>query len=312
MIPIMNIKKFLMIFAGSVIILAIVMAGCSGGRPPDETTEGTTKTPKPAIEGDGIERVTDADGSPVTTIIYDADGNGTAHYLYKKTTQHTESNDPTGGEDPTGETEEDTIIIIDDDSVYEHVRAIADALNTGNFHFVGRLDPDDESAVMDITIFEANCRLMTELDGIKLDVRMIDGSIFFINKDKKTYAELSKAIAATYNLDLSAMDISSLTDQFKANIDVSATPEMSTAVLNGRNLTYYTYTKDSGTRIRFYFDGDTCVRLDIINSDGTVASELDVVSIAGNITKDDVMIPADYKSQNILLFMVDFIKNFTG
>lgn len=80
--------------------------------------------------------------------------------------------------------------------------------------------------------------------------------------------------------------------------------EVSTVEINGRVLTCESYTTQSGTQMKYYFDSDTLVRLDSISPEGKLASTY-ITRITSEVPDETFDIPSDYGYLN--LSWLDFL-----
>lgn len=95
------------------------------------------------------------------------------------------------------------------------------------------------------------------------------------------------------------MDMSELNMGANFTSDVTADEvEYSTVTISGKTLNCESYTNEEGKELLYYFDGDTLVRLDCVNNDGSVSSTY-ISRITSNVPDSTFEIPDGYGYLNL-------------
>ena len=90
-----------------------------------------------------------------------------------------------------------------------------------------------------------------------------EDTMYLILDDLKKYCKLPEDMVADF-------DMSSMVQDFKIN--TVGEIKTSTANINGKTLNVESYINESGETVNYYFDGDSIVRLDTIDKNGTTDS----------------------------------------
>ena len=188
----------------------------------------------------------------------------------------------------------------------KNTQTLIDALNSGNFHFVGDIGSTSEGPTRaDLKTFEKNFSIATELDGIEIEVKSINGKIYMVSPPNKIYMELTKTVAATVGINLNDFDFSDVTGKFKNTVDTKQKPQVYAAYVEGEGtFTCYSYVKKSGDeKINLFFDGERLVRIDLVRVSDGKTKIMPVEKVEGGITMADIAIADTYEKVNIIAFI---------
>lgn len=302
-----NSKRLVVLFFCIVLLLAFLLTGCINGKTSDDdgnesTTEDTTQTNAPLPTYDDFEPATDEEGSALTTIVYDDEGNSTPYRVYEqKQNSNTQNETTPEDEDPS------TYVVspTEENGEISPVNKIAEILNSGNYRFAGYMPANDgeDPTKMDIMVCGTNMRITTDMDGISIEIRIINNAMYMVNPEKKTYAELSSTIMKTMGLNIDDLNVSELSDALSKGFNTTKNPAASPANLDGKSVTRYTYDLSDGGRTNLYLDGEKPIKMEKINADGST-TEYIIEVLEGGITMDDINIQSDLQKQNIASFIV--------
>ncbi len=123
--------------------------------------------------------------------------------------------------------------------------------------------------------------------------------MLYLAKDKTTYLiidDFKKYTKLPEDMMGDDFDMSSMMSSFAKEIDTSKV-ETSTATINGQTLNCETIKDDQG-EMRYYFDGDTLVRMDSVNNDGTVDSTY-ISKLTSDVPDSMFQIPSNYGYLNL-------------
>jgi len=310
-----NTKKVFALALSGVLIVTVVLTALwvrnspPGGvvAPPQDPWD--SELPGTPAELSELVPVINENGEPETVMIPDDQGIPRPYGVYVQ--KPADTTEPTAPPDPEAPSEEQPTYIVSptDPESGEIIAAkkVIDALNSGNFHFVGDMSNSSEGPTKaDLKIFESNFSLATELNGIEIEVKSINGKIFMVSPPKKIYMELSKVVAATMGISLSDFDFSDVTGKFKNTVDTKQTPQIYAATIEGEGtFTCYSYIKNSGEeKINLLFDGERLVRIDLVRLSDGKTKIMPVEKVEGGITMADIAIPTSYEKVNLIAFGV--------
>lgn len=141
-----------------------------------------------------------------------------------------------------------------------------------------------------------NIRVTTTIEGMTGTIIYLGDTdkTYFVVDEMKKYFSLSKKLLGD-DMDMSQMDM--ISGFFSDDIDASKFKTESETV-DGKKLTVESYKmKDSGTR-KYYFDGDTLVRIDSIDEQGEVSSFF-IQSVTNEVPDSTFEIPEGYGYLNL-------------
>lgn len=141
-----------------------------------------------------------------------------------------------------------------------------------------------------------NVYIETEIQGMACKMLYISGTggeagtTYLIIDSFKKYCKMPEDLMGE------DMDMGNLMGNFGKEIDKKIT--VSKATVNGKELICESYKTDDGTVVKYYFDGETLVRRDNVNTDGTVDSTY-INRLTSDVPDSLFKIPDNYGYLNL-------------
>ena len=160
----------------------------------------------------------------------------------------------------------------------------ADMMKNGKFsiHYKTTITADGQSFDADITSVTdgSNVSNIIIMNGITNHTMIIDGTVYSLNDENKTYSKMEIPNMGTDILDAGNMEYAG---------DGKET-------INGKKLEYEEYTIDGGS-MRYYFDGTKLYGMSQKSEDGEMFME--IIEITDKIPSDALSIPSDYTEDTL-------------
>lgn len=171
-----------------------------------------------------------------------------------------------------------------------------EAYVSGTYYISATMTEDGVETAMDMAVRGKDFQTTMDMDGMRVSVLYMNGGVYFVNEDAKTYMEFSNAQMQLLGVDLSEME--DLTDSINLSGYDFKGVEQTQTQLGGNTADCYRYYTDD-ISVWFYFIGDEMKQIDFGDADGNVASTLTIrtfsPTIPGNmlslsgLTKSDMM-----------------------
>lgn len=155
-------------------------------------------------------------------------------------------------------------------------------------------DKDLGSTPITAAFKNGNFIIDTKIEDIKCKMLYLadkDTTYLVLDMFRK-YCKLPESLMGD-DLDMSELNMMS---GFASDIPENIT--VSTIELNGKELTVESYVANDGSTLKYYFSGDTLVRLDSINTDGTTNSTY-ISRITSDVPDSLFQIPSNYGFFNL-------------
>ena len=150
---------------------------------------------------------------------------------------------------------------------------------------------------------DGDVRMGADFDGKNMDFAVVDGKIYLINNDAKTYMIVNSALAKTMGLDISELQQSA---SFSWTFQDPSTATRFDEMLDGKPVVSFNVGCGTGTMKVSVRDGKV-VRFVKYDNEGKFTADYDVTSFAGGISSSDLLPSDAYKKQNMFSFMADMM-----
>ena len=334
-------KKLIVIMA-AILAVVCVFTACKKNKPTPSGTDASNTTSSKYVETLAVSEtqyqfVTNADGSFVTVAVTDADG--VTHYYMQgirgaaATSSSTVPPATVTVTDAQGEpvmvtdAEGQSVVATETDpaatqaqqtpstpavpaentelipiATNETVDKFIDILNSGKFGLYGKMTSEGESIPITFIKNGSDVRMSAEMSGISMDMASIDGTMYLISNEKKSYIELTDSIMSTLGLDIGELELD-FGEVASGNELIEDDGEY-----NGKAVKIYTSTAPDGI-LKFYVDGDKLVKIEMYDLEGICHTMIETEKVRGDITAADIEIPADYEKKSYVSFIADLMGN---
>lgn len=177
-----------------------------------------------------------------------------------------------------------------------------DSLNNKTYYMHGVMTTGGESIPIGMMFCGNNTRMSAEIEGMLMDMAVVDGVVYVINTEKKTYVTVGQSTMEGMGIDLKEFQ----TEEINWNLGSPDKATKETANVDGNVWDCYTLSGDAGVT-KVYFDGNTVKRFDRLNEDGTIDSSMAIDTFRGNITNKDLVPGSDFEQQDLLTFFKDIL-----
>lgn len=319
-----NIKKVIIPAAVIIVIILIIVLLCVFGGKNNSESDVT-----PIVTEIGTTEIVDTDGNitdiPVTSIIYPSDqkpqktdtsadsssgksdapsGSSSSPANITDSVKTTKKNNNVKNTQKNQDNQNTPVTNapVKTKTQAEAFAEFINSLNNSNYYLGGKMNTNGEILNIGLMFCESGSKISTDFEGLPVELAVVDGKIYMINTNKKTYMIFSQELAKQFDIDLSDFDNSDFVWEFSS----PSSAEKSKAEINGKTVDCYTLGMGDGIA-KVYFDGNTPKRIDKQSNDGKTVTIYEITDFRGNITKNDLLPSKEYKSQNMLSFMMDMM-----
>ena len=129
--------------------------------------------------------------------------------------------------------------------------------------------------------------------SFKMLYRANEDKTYIMIDDLKKYSEMPEEMMGEESLDLKTLTSEMFKEIPLDNVKVS------TVKMGNKTLNCETVEASDGTKTRYFFDGDTLVRIDTINADGTSDSSIYISQLTSDVPDSTFEIPKNYSYLNL-------------
>lgn len=176
-----------------------------------------------------------------------------------------------------------------------------EAYVSGTYYISATMVEDGVETSMDMAVRGKDFQTTMDMDGMLLSVLYMNGSVYFVNEDDKTYMEFSNAQMKLFGVDLSEME--ELTESLNLSGYDFKGMEQTQTELGGYTADCYRYYTDD-VSVWFYFIGDEMKQIDFGDADGNIASTLTIQAFSPTIPGNMLSL-SGLKKSDMMSFFTD-------
>lgn len=173
-----------------------------------------------------------------------------------------------------------------------------EAFLSGNYYFSGAMVSGGTSTELDMAINGSDFQTTMNMDGMKISMLYLDGKVYFVDMDNKTYVEISSILMKTLGVDLSEMEEITSAMNF-SNLTFSSV-ERTETTLNGSPAVMYRYIADS-QQVDFYLVGGELKEIDLGATESGADSKIVFNTFSSDIPAG-MMTVSGYEKSNMISF----------
>lgn len=184
----------------------------------------------------------------------------------------------------------------------ELVKGFLATLTSQAFYLKGSMQSEGELLPVEFAICGQDASMMTSMEGITVKIALIGGETYLVSDENKNYMLLGDAVKKM--LDMDDIDLADMMKDFgSTDIDYDKV-EVKTEAVDGVMYDVLTYDDPEapGSGTKFYMANGKLTKMQMF-TDNIVTGELNVEEIRGNLTANDLAIPASYEKIGYIEFI---------
>ena len=316
-------KKSFALILVAIIAFSCVLTSCESNSVQKEVadvTSGVSEEGGTAAEETYVTspyvNVTDVDGNAVTVI--GEDGNVYYQQMLRTDAEKVAVTDANGQTETqvtnTAEEPATQLVKIENNAsvgnaqATEIVKGFLETLTSGAFYLKGSMQSEGELLPVEFSICGQDASMMTSMDGITVKLSVIDGETYLVSDERQNYMVLGTAVKKM--LDIDDMDLAGMMADFgQTEIDYDKVV-VKTEAVDGVMYDTLTYEDpdSTGSSSKFYMANGELVKMQMY-SEGVLTGELNIEDIKGNLTSNDLAIPANYEKIGYIEFISQMMED---